>query len=426
MTSLSQRLFRLAQPNAAEYLVSLNFKKLVRDNPRDPSADARAFYEELREEAKSGPLFSFVTIQKVERLSMQLSKNEVQWIGTCLEKSRNGMPRDLPSILDYIRAENPDLSKLTFQKAEDDSLAWHLDGANFANDPEYKGFADSSKYATHDVVKKWPDGYTMVRLSPADCKVEGALMQHCVGKDATGYAKRVQSENIELFSLRDPQNKPHVTIEVDARGAVGRGTVEQVQGKQNKPPVEKYHPYIDEWLTERGNHTKHTLQYASPENLARVTEWALTEANDYPRRRWEMESLLNEIAGNSKATPEMLVQILRTNDDQLQRTSVANPNADATVMQAMVNQFLLDPEDVSDYALSTAVSSVAIEDKALRELAEELDRMLKQGDYYHGTAVELLERIEENPKASGETRKLALRAIDRDHNKGYGDSEEEM
>jgi len=312
-----------------------------------------------------------------------------------------------------VRAEQPDLRTLTLQYAEDESLVWHLDGANFAHDPEYKGLADSSKYATHNVVKKWPDGYTMVKLSPADCKVEGALMQHCVGKDATGYAKRVASEDIELYSLRDPQNKPHVTIEVSARGRVGRGTIEQIQGKQNKEPIAKYHPYIDAWLTERGNHTRSTLQYASPENLARVVPWAIQEANEHPRSRWEMEDLLLHIAQSPKASPEMLAQILRVDDNVLQRRAVENPNADATVLEAMVQKFTEDPHEASINAIKTVVSSPSTNDRVLRMLAEDLAYHMQQGDLGHGESfVEVLEQIEESDKATGATRTLAMRALD--------------
>lgn len=95
------------------------------------------------------------------------------------------------------------------------------------------------QYKNKDVIYKFGDGFTIVRITdPEDLKIEGQLMGHCVG----GYCEKVKSGNTFIFSLRDPQNNPHVTIELDNEGIV------QIQGKEDKLPIEKYRPYIWEWL----------------------------------------------------------------------------------------------------------------------------------------------------------------------------------
>jgi|SaaInlV_200m_DNA_4_1039719.scaffolds.fasta_scaffold09492_2 hypothetical protein len=59
---------------------------------------------------------------------------------------------------------------------------------------------------------------------------EGNRMGHCVGS----YGNRVSSGNIKIYSLRDINNMPHATIEVN------EGKITQIKGKENQPPVSKY------------------------------------------------------------------------------------------------------------------------------------------------------------------------------------------
>jgi ankyrin repeat protein len=76
-------------------------------------------------------------------------------------------------------------------------------------------------------------GYKWLRLlSAAQLNYEGKEMQHCVGS----YAHTVASQSCEIFSLRDSNDEPHVTIEYRP----SHDEVYQIKGKQNKAPVEKY------------------------------------------------------------------------------------------------------------------------------------------------------------------------------------------
>jgi len=104
-------------------------------------------------------------------------------------------------------------------------------------------------------------------------QAEGRAMGHCVG----GYWNRVQSGETRIVSLRDPDGHPHVTIELsqspvlqfadggsmrvshlprngaDLVAATDEEWVAvQVRGKQNKPPVERYARFVDEWLERTG------------------------------------------------------------------------------------------------------------------------------------------------------------------------------
>jgi hypothetical protein len=55
-------------------------------------------------------------------------------------------------------------------------------------------------------------------------------MGHCVG--GPGY------ENKDIYSLWDNKNRSHVTVEADDN----KKTIQQIKGKGNKEPVEKYLP----------------------------------------------------------------------------------------------------------------------------------------------------------------------------------------
>ena len=83
-----------------------------------------------------------------------------------------------------------------------------------------------------EVVMNYGD-LTWVRLTQRDClDREGQVMGHCVAS----YWDKVKDGRTTIFSLRDPQNNPHATVEVSG------GALIQVKGKQNTPPVAKYQP----------------------------------------------------------------------------------------------------------------------------------------------------------------------------------------
>lgn len=67
-------------------------------------------------------------------------------------------------------------------------------------------------------------------LTPESKDVEGEFMGHCVG--GGGY------ENKDIYSLWDSKNRSHVTIEADDN----KKTIQQIKGKQNREPNEKYIP----------------------------------------------------------------------------------------------------------------------------------------------------------------------------------------
>jgi hypothetical protein len=91
--------------------------------------------------------------------------------------------------------------------------------------------------------------WKLIKLHPADLRLEGALMRHCVGDQGMGYTKALKDGEIEIWSLRSRANKPRFTLEVDAGTFYEPGDVvglelretraaaiKQLKGKANRTP----------------------------------------------------------------------------------------------------------------------------------------------------------------------------------------------
>ncbi|MDR1848550.1 MAG: hypothetical protein LBQ75_00755 [Zoogloeaceae bacterium] len=86
-------------------------------------------------------------------------------------------------------------------------------------------------------------------LLRAEMAFETYIMRHCLGQFAdrralTGgygesYAEAIEQKQLRLLSFRDVAGQPHITIGAAVRED-GKVTVEQVKGKQNRPPIERY------------------------------------------------------------------------------------------------------------------------------------------------------------------------------------------
>lgn len=142
-----------------------------------------------------------------------------------------------------ISNENPnvpniDLFKYTWDQAVEASDAWHAiaagEGAGIIYEP-----------TNPDLVmfqpKEW-EGWSIQKVvSENDLKSEGTQMDHCVGQ----YCRRVNAGETEVYSLRDPNNKPHVTLEIEPEGSVN-----QIYGKSNSEPKDEYKEFITQWFDE--------------------------------------------------------------------------------------------------------------------------------------------------------------------------------
>lgn len=129
---------------------------------------------------------------------------------------------------------------------------WDREHAELAARSEH-GWRQSSESALRTLLRTEQGRF--VELLPdspslrAEMAFESYAMRHCVGQFADRrklsggygehYAAAVENTRMRLLSFRDAQGKPHITISLLVADD-GRLSAEQVKGKQNRPPIERY------------------------------------------------------------------------------------------------------------------------------------------------------------------------------------------
>lgn len=143
-------------------------------------------------------------------------------------------------VLDYMADlidTKPDtkIASIGFDVAEKRAKDWHEKLTSVGTAPDA---ADGE-----NIVKTYPTGYTWRYLIGSHAlNTEGQLMGHCVG----AYHQVVMKGHVSVFSLRDQNNEPHVTIEVSRDDRIN-----QIKGKANLAVVDRYLPYVTDFLKSR-------------------------------------------------------------------------------------------------------------------------------------------------------------------------------
>lgn len=145
---------------------------------------------------------------------------------------------------DWIKPDKPErLKKLSTMRDAKNAADKDMLKAAQRLAVKFKGVGDND--GDIEVVKTFEDGFAIVRLlTQTALQRESAMMNHCVGEGA--YNDGLEGDNTIIYSLRDPKNEAHATIEVQGN------TMKQCKGKQDLPPVAKYFPYLKEFITENG------------------------------------------------------------------------------------------------------------------------------------------------------------------------------
>lgn len=205
----------------------------------------------------------------VQRIS-QPSEDHPEWLQQKLQSGAEvyqvqptqELNANIGEVADWINMwvqENPN-SRIPFswEVASQEAERWHKELSRMTAQDNPDDEAEGT-----DVVYEHDDGFYWVMISSPTClSREGSRMGHCVGS----YSAQVTSGRTRIFSLRNPQNHPAVTIEVNNpyegyqfvnpsakqtdlfAGGNDEGTVSQIKGKQNRAPVQKYVPHVIEFL----------------------------------------------------------------------------------------------------------------------------------------------------------------------------------
>lgn len=226
--------------NSKEYLKSINASVLMKNQPSPPKEmDLKKFYSDIKEkiqtQAENGPIFDKTVLNSIKSIPIKMDKKETQWMANIFKNKKFSKTdfvfaptyENIEYVLNFVRNSKEDISKFeNFSDAMKSAFEW--------NDKV-------GKNQKNKIIQSFDDGYTVVEVKNQDeLNYEGEEMQHCVAQ----YCVKIQMGNSRIFSLRDPSGNPHVTIEIDP----ATKEVVQISGKQNRPPVKKYHPYIIDFI----------------------------------------------------------------------------------------------------------------------------------------------------------------------------------
>lgn len=372
----------LAQAADISDLLQINLQKLRKDTPKDPEVDPRAFYEGLQQQAHEGPIFSRIVLESLHNFPDDLLPNQAKpyirlLAQTIQEYGRLPDYEELRSIRDFVNANGlpPNASLTDLRELSEE---WH---AQLAFQAQQEPQAESEE--DDEVVYAFPDGFKIVNVHPGNLDYEGALMGHCVGS----YCDEVNSGATTIYSLRDPQNKPHVTIEVthehqpEARDeeAIDYEYVQQIQGKENRQPRPKYRHYINEWLskTDFTKDPNEMWKLLDPEKLIQYLDRPMSD------------SLMKGRIAQSAVDPEVLTHIINNSmpTAYVMRLVAKNPALPKEFFQQIADN--ADPRVVTELAANPSAPS-----EILTQLAEHRNaNVLKNVAKHKKTPPEVLKAL---------------------------------
>ena len=211
--------------NREEYIKKTFFSEL-------PSAEANDLVKKISSIGNSIGFIGGNANQNESKSEQRKHKYDV-WISKEVKKDLSIIDKtiELRLIVDWASETKADIFGFDYESAYQAQSDWHeemrrkyqiekMDIPDIDEDRIIFRFSDKEHF--------------LYLLTANDLKHEGAIMGHCVG--GNGYKSKVKNKFSLIFSIRDRDNMPHVTIEVDVKS---RTTVQKF-GKGNKAPVEKY------------------------------------------------------------------------------------------------------------------------------------------------------------------------------------------
>lgn len=183
--------------------------------------------------------------------------NDVAWP----HGSRLLRPQNVDHWADFFRANHP------VRRGLGDIMQHHVPSYNqhvLDWDEALKQEAHEQALTGGEVVHTTPDNWTVRRLhTPEELSAEGDAMGHCVG----GYHGAVSRGDTQIYSLRDPNNSPHITTEISPRvtahgpwNGPNQGQVVQIQGKANQEPQDEYKARLADWFRSYPSEQRPTWQ----------------------------------------------------------------------------------------------------------------------------------------------------------------------
>lgn len=192
---------------------------------------ANSFKEQLIENAKRGELSFKGKPLYEEEFIEYFNSNDEEFLDLLYELFMDYNNRSYSYIHDWLRGRGSgpvietdklDFKTLTLPEAHRRAFRWHKELEKIQG--------GQIKDEEGDVVLTFPDGFYWIRLNKSKCDKEAKAMGHCGTGSGT------------LFSLRKDKY-PYVTTDID-----DKGVIQQMRGRANTKPLEKYRKYIYEFL----------------------------------------------------------------------------------------------------------------------------------------------------------------------------------
>ena len=253
----------------AKVLRKINVDRIRKEMPQFPDEEVRDYFTRIQDLERNpeylNPIFPTGIVTWMESLPdnhfpRDGRKRFAKWLGNAIytheTETMNNLSsvdnpeqlqihnNDIRYVADYLNGANEfpeDLWNKSLNGMYDLAVEWH-DTLKYKEDP-------TGDYENKDVVYNFDNGFTIVDVNTeADIRTEGDKMGHCVGS----YCDAVAEGRMDIYSLRDKRNKPHVTIEVKPTLPLGRGRsrgrVMQIKGFGNSKPKDRYAKMILQWL----------------------------------------------------------------------------------------------------------------------------------------------------------------------------------
>ena len=190
--------------------------------------------------ASQSEKFAIWLADSIVKAQMNLLNSSKQQVVAYLNSNNSikGYRERIRGILDWLESPNTpkqNLRELTFDKAEEKAKQWHDELNVSGGDVDYVEPKENVILKTYQP-NEFGKTYYWVMLPSNKCNLESSRMGHC---GQSSYSDNLISFRSNYKNVNGEEvNDSHITI------GYGNGYFYQVKGKQNKKPLEKYHPYI--------------------------------------------------------------------------------------------------------------------------------------------------------------------------------------
>lgn len=176
---------------------------------------------------------SMEDISKIREISEKLGTNKYSvWIAKEVRKNPDLLIdyQALSNVVDWAMTNKADIFRFSFEEAKEEEAKWH---DSLTNNPVLSEKIKNKEIDEDRIIFRCSDNkHFFYLLNEHDLSVEGSQMMHCVGGAHYKQKVRNAADNKNgsfIVSLRDGQNRPQVTIEINSN----TGNEIQIRGKGN-------------------------------------------------------------------------------------------------------------------------------------------------------------------------------------------------